>query len=180
MQSTIKNIALCAGIFSANAAFAHIVLEQPEAAAGSYYKAVLQVGHGCAGAPTRAIRVLLPAGVQGAKPMPKPGWTLTIRRAALAVPYQSHGREVTDDVAEITWQASAPADYLEDAHYGEFALRAQLPQSAGPLWFKVLQSCAEGQTDWAELPASGSSTKGLKAPAALLLVKPSAGAAHAH
>ena len=39
-------------------------------------------------------------------------------------------------------------------------LRGGLPASAGPMWFKVLQTCEKGSIDWAEVPASGTSTKG--------------------
>ena len=72
-------------------------------------------------------------------------------------------------------------------------LRGTPAGPAGPLWFKVLQGCDGGQSDWAEVPASGSSTRGLKAPAALLEVvapaaavvpsapaTPAAPAAHVH
>jgi uncharacterized protein YcnI len=49
------------------------------------------------------------------------------------------------------------------------------------LWFRVLQTCASGQLDWADVPAQGTSTRGMKTPAALLEVLPSgAAAAHAH
>ncbi|HEY1102316.1 MAG TPA: YcnI family protein [Burkholderiaceae bacterium] len=170
---------LATAMLVATSASAHITLEQREAEAGSYYKAVLRVGHGCEGAPVRAITVRLPAGFRGAKPMPKPGWTLTIRRQPLATPYDSHGRTVKDDVTEIRWEAGSQSAWLPDAHYDEFVLRGQLPAAAGPLWFKVLQTCAKGQIDWAELPASGTSTQGLKAPAALLQVTPAA-PGHAH
>ena len=164
----------------ATSAAAHITLEQREAEAGSTYKAVLRVGHGCEGSPVRAITVRLPEGFRGAKPMPKPGWVLTTRKQPLAIPYESHGRTVKDDVTEIHWAASSRSTWLPDAHYDEFVLRGQLPAAAGPLWFKVLQTCAKGQIDWAELPASGTSTLGLKAPAVLLQVTPAAPAGHAH
>ena len=44
-------------------ALAHITLEQREAPAGSTYKAVMRVGHGCEGSPTIAVRVQIPDGV---------------------------------------------------------------------------------------------------------------------
>ena len=47
----------------ANQALAHITLAQTEAAAGSTYKGVLQVGHGCEGAPTTSVRIQIPDGV---------------------------------------------------------------------------------------------------------------------
>lgn len=180
MKFATKLIAFGALLTAAQAGLSHVVLEDQAALAGSSYKAVLRVGHGCAGAPTSAIRVLLPAGFQGAKPMPKAGWTLNTRSEPLAQPYTSHGKTVREDVVEISWTATAKEHWLPDAWYDEFVLRGTLPASAGPLWFKVLQSCEPGRIDWTEVPAQGTSTKGLKAPAALLEVIPSGSATHAH
>jgi copper(I)-binding protein len=45
-----------------------------------------------------------------------------------------------------------------------------VPATPGTLWFKVLQTCDTGVADWAQVPASGSSTAGLKSPAAKLNV----------
>jgi uncharacterized protein YcnI len=164
----------------ATPASAHIVLEDPAALAGSSYRAAFRVGHGCSGSPTMALRVVLPAGVRGAKPMPKAGWTLAVRREVLAQPYDSHGKTVREDVVEIGWTASAPDHALSDDWYDEFVLRATLPVQAGPLWFRVLQTCASGQLDWADIPARGTSTRGLKAPAVLLEVLPSGMTGHRH
>lgn len=163
---------------AAPGAQAHVVLQQKTAEAGSSYRAVLQVGHGCNGSPTTAITVVLPPGVQGAKAMPKAGWTLQQVREPLAAPSTSHGRTMTEDVRRIRWQGGP----LADAEYDEFVVRLTLPEQPGPLWFEVLQECEGGRTDWTERPAQGTSTRGLKAPAALLDVQPAAPApaAHAH
>ena len=173
------------------AAQAHVTLEQPQATAGAAYKAVLKVGHACGGGQsTNAITVRVPEGFRGAQPVPKAGWTLSVQRAALAQPYEAHGHLVKDDVVEVRWQAQGPANALPGAYYDEFVLRGTPAGPAGPLWFKVLQGCDGGQSDWAEVPASGRSTRGLKAPAALLEVvapapvaapsTPAAPAAHVH
>ncbi len=161
-------------------AHAHVVLEEPAAMAGSSYRATLRVGHGCAGRATTGVRVFLPAGLRAAKPMPKPGWTLSTRRAPLDQPYESHGKTVREDVVEISWSVKDPEQALADDWYDEFVLRATLPAQAGALWFRVLQSCDSGQLDWAEIPAQGASTRGLKTPAVLLEVLPHAPSAHAH
>jgi uncharacterized protein YcnI len=155
---------------------AHVTLEEAKGQAGRPYKATLRVGHGCEGSATHTLRVLVPAGFRGAKPMPKPGWTLQTKREPLAQPYESHGRRITDDVVEITWAAARREAWLADAHYDEFVLRGQLPAQPGPLWFKVQQLCEKGQWDWFETPADPKSTSraGLKAPAALLEVLPAA------
>lgn len=174
LQNTLKIVAILLAFTKASAAFGHITLENQAAAAGSGYKAVLRVGHGCDGAATQRLRVAIPPGFKGAKPMPKQGWVLTTRVEKLAVPYTSHGKTIAQDVAEVTWTAATPANALPDAHYDEFVLRGTLPDVPGPMWFKVLQSCTKGQNDWAEVPTSGTSTKGIKAPAALLEIQPAA------
>jgi uncharacterized protein YcnI len=179
-STATKTIAVCALFAWATAPFAHIVLADGAALASTSYRATLRVGHGCDGSPVTALRVSIPAGFQGAKPMPKPGWVLAIKTAKLDKPYDNHGKQVTDDVSEITWTAATKDSALPDAHYDEFVLRGGLPAQAGPMWFKVLQTCEKGSIDWVEVPASGISTKGMKAPAALLEIIESGAAGHQH
>lgn len=180
MTSPKKLAVLIAGLSLATAQ-AHVVLEEPAALAGSSYRAAFRVGHGCAGSSTTGIKVFIPAGVRGAKPMPKAGWALSTKRATLAQPYENHGKTVREDVVEISWTAQGPEHALPDDWYDEFVLRATLPAQAGALWFRVLQTCASGQLDWADVPAQGASTRGMKTPAALLEVLPTgAAAAHTH
>lgn len=169
----IKHI-LFGALLLNTAAQAHVTLEQPEAVAGSAYKAVLRVGHGCQGSATTRVSVILPPGLRGAKPIPKPGWTLALRREKLATPYESHGRSITEELAEVSWTAKGEEFYLQDDWADEFALRGSLPATPGTLWFKVRQSCVKGEWDWSEVPASGASAKGLKAPAVRLELRPAA------
>ena len=176
----MRSIAAVSLLTLAANTFAHVVLDQPAALAGTSYRAVFRVGHGCAGSPTTAIRVLIPAGFKGAKPMPKPGWVLSIRREKLAQPYEAHGRLVTEAATQITWTAASRNDWLPNDWYDEFVLRGGLPTEAGVMWFKVLQTCEHGSTDWAEVPATGTSTHDLKAPAALLEIIPAGHVEHAH
>lgn len=139
----------------------------------STYKAVLLVGHGCDGSATNQIRVTVPPGFSGAKPMPKPGWNLSTKVSKLAAPYDNgHGGMVTEAVSEVTWVAASRDSFIADAHYDEFVLRGRLIKEAGLMWFKIFQGCETGSTDWSEVPASGTSTKDMKAPAALLEILP--------
>jgi uncharacterized protein YcnI len=170
----------------AAAAQAHITLDQPEAPAGSSYRAVFKVGHGCeGGAATKEIVVTPPEGLRGAKPMPHAGWTLTTKRRPLKTPYESHGKPVTDELAEVRWTANTPADFLQDDWYDEFVVRTSLPAEPGPLWFPVRQLCTQGEWNWAELPSTDNPRP--RAPAVKLTVtaapaSPSAPASapHAH
>ena len=154
----------------ATASFAHIVLQDGAAAAGASYRAAFRVGHGCEGSATTGVTVTIPAGFNGAQPMPKPGWTVTTKIGKLAEPYKSHGKTFTDGVLEISWTAKDAQSALPDAFYDEFVMRGTTPTKPGPLWFKVVQTCEKGSNAWVEVPASGTSTKGLKGPAALLEV----------
>jgi uncharacterized protein YcnI len=165
----------------ASAAHAHVALEYQVAPADSAYKATFKVGHGCGDAPTRQVSIVIPAGVTGARPMPKPGWALEIQRGKLAEPVTSHGRTISEDVTRITWTARSAGDMLPSAQYDEFVLVGQLPARAGPLYWPLSQVCEPGRLDWVEVPKAGQSPADLKSPAAVLELLPAAGtAAHRH
>ena len=165
-----KKIAASAICILASPAFSHVVLETPTAPSGSTYQAVFQVGHGCQGSATTGITVRIPAGFQGAKPFPKAGWNVVVKQEKLDKPYDKHGKQVTQDVSVVSWTAASKAAALQDAHFDEFKLRGRLPNTAGPLWFKIIQRCGNASIDWSETPSSGTSTQGMKSPAALLEV----------
>jgi uncharacterized protein YcnI len=174
-------LALALGLGLAAPARAHVLLEYQVAPADSAYKATFKVGHGCGKEPTRQVSVAIPAGVTGARPMPKPGWTVEIQREKLAQPVTSHGRTVTEDVTRITWTARTAADALPADQYDEFVLVAQLPGRAGPLYWPFSQVCDPARLDWVEVPKPGQSAADLKSPAAVLEVLPADGAAtHRH
>ncbi|BDT70188.1 hypothetical protein os1_43810 [Comamonadaceae bacterium OS-1] len=175
----IKFAAACAVCVSASTSFAHIVLADPAALANTGYSAALRVGHGCDGAATTAIRVTVPAGFQGAKPMPKAGWVLSTTVGKLATPFDDHGKQVTEGVTHITWTAT-PGNALPDAYFDEFVLRGNLPAEAGAMGFQVLQTCEKGSINWSDLPAAGQSAHSLKSPAAMLEIIPSDHAGHQH
>lgn len=140
-----------AALFAAPLAHAHITVAPATAPAGAYQTLVFKVGHGCAGSATTGITVQLPEGVT-AKPMPKPGWTITLAPR------------------EIAWRGGP----LPDAYYDEFTLQARLPDAPGRLVFKVGQQCEKGRTDWAD------TTPESKTPAPVLEVTPSASPLHHH
>jgi len=173
---------LCACLtLLASATQAHVTLEYPVATAGQSYKATFKISHGCGASPTRVVEVDVPAGVRGAKPMPKPGWALEVVREKLAQPYTSHGRSVTEDTTRIRWTARSEADMLQSQHYDEFVLVGTLPQQAGMLYWPVRQLCPQSQLDWTEVPVNGQRWDDLKSPAAELELMPAAGQnAHNH
>lgn len=168
-------------VIAAQAALAHVTLESPKATAGEGYKAVLRVGHACsAGGATTALSVLIPEGVTHAKPMPKAGWAVVVKKMKLAKPLHVYGRTITETVQEITWTATSKEAAIGDDQYDEFIVRATLPSKAGVLWWKSVQTCDNGKSEWIEVPAQGTSIKGLKGPAAPLEVIPAPASSHVH
>ncbi|MBV1775499.1 YcnI family protein [Burkholderiaceae bacterium DAT-1] len=164
-------LAACAGMGAC--AWAHPSFDVPEAKAGSYYKAVIKIGHGCDGSATRSIEVTIPEGVLGAHPMPKAGWQLKVEKAPLAKPYDSHGKTIKEDVRRVIWEGgSLPNDF-----YDEFVMQVKLPVEAGTLYWPVKQLCEQGEHDWREIPAAGEKSAH---PAPKLTVLPNEHAGHAH
>ncbi len=150
-------------------AFAHVTLATGEARTGTYYKAVLQVPHGCDGTATQSIRVQIPEGVIGVKPMPKPGWTLSITRGAYAKSYQSHGKAVTEGPKEIVWSGGS----LSDDNYDEFVFTSFLAGDFQPgqsVAFPTVQQCAKGEARWDQIATDGQNPHSLKSPAPALRI----------
>jgi periplasmic copper chaperone A len=135
-------------------ASAHITLEGKQAAVGSYYKAVFAVPHGCAGSPTVKIRVQIPEGVIGVKPMPKAGWNLETVKGKYAGEYQFHGSTLSEGVKEVAWSGGK----LEDDNYDEFVMSTYLTGTLKPnttLYFPVVQECEQGMSRWIDIPTEG-------------------------
>ncbi len=150
-------------------ALAHVTLATGEARTGTYYKAVLQVPHGCDGTATQSIRVQIPEGVIGVKPMPKPGWTLSITRGAYAKSYQSHGKAVTEGPKEIVWSGGS----LSDDNYDEFVFTSFLAGDFQPgqsVAFPTVQQCAKGEARWDQIATDGQNPHSLKSPAPALRI----------
>ena len=146
-----RSLAACAILF-ASPAFAHPSLETREAPAGSTYKAVLRMPHGCDGSPTVKVRATIPEGLIGVKPMPKPGWTIETVRGAYAKSYPYFHGPLSEGVKEITWTGR-----LLDEHFDEFVFSGYLARElpAGRLHIPVVQECEKGGHRWVEIARAG-------------------------
>src|SRR5262245_37336090 len=166
--------ATCALVLLAEAAHAHPSLLTREAAVGSPYKAVMSIPHGCEGSPTLKVRVEIPYGVIGVKPMPKPGWTVTTVRGPYgrSYPYY-HGQTLTEGVREITWSGKLADDNFDEFVFAGF-LADTLP-SDSKLYFPTHQECEKGAWHWTDIPKPGADAHALAAPAPGLTLLPAAG-----
>ncbi|MEI4473791.1 copper chaperone PCu(A)C [Frigidibacter sp. MR17.24] len=161
MSRILTLAALIAATTTAAPALAHVSFEQAAAPAGSAWKAVLRVPHGCDGAATTALRIELPAALRMAKPMPHPGWTLATEPAP------------GGGLAAIGWSGGA----LPDAQYDEFTFRATLPADLAPgtvIAVPVIQSCGAASIAWT---ATGT---GAGEPAPALTVTAAGPTGHGH
>ena len=154
-----KPALVIAVILAASSASAHVTLETKQVAVGSYYKAVFTVPHGCAGSPTIKLRVQIPEGVIGVKPMPKPGWTVETVKGKYAAEYELHGSKFSEGVKEVVWSGGK----LADDNYDEFIVATFLTGGLKPnimLYFPVVQECEQGVSRWIDIPKEGQGAHG--------------------
>ena len=163
---------IAAALLVIGAASAHVGTTPDEAPAGQTSIIGFAIGHGCDGSPTRSVSIRIPAGITSAKPRPKPGWRLTIKRGRLPQPVKDfEGNTITRGVLEVTWSGGR----LPDAMYDSFDLRLGMPNTPGKtLYFPTVQRCVKGLYRWIQIPKKGQGEPESPAPA-VKLVKSSGG-----
>jgi len=135
-------------IAASSSTVAHVTLETKSAPAGSYYKAVFRVSHGCEKSPTTAIRIMIPASVERVKPMPKFGWRIAVAKAEHTSAASGHHHAGKEVIASVLWSGGS----LPDSQFDEFVMMLKLPEMPGKtLHFPVLQSCEAGELRWIEI-----------------------------
>lgn len=78
----------------------------------------------------------------------------------------AHGNEVTERDAVVVYTAKQP---LPEGYRDAFELSVKLPDAEGEtLAFPAIQTCEQGRTAWAEVPAEGQDPHELESPAPLL------------
>ncbi|WP_315779537.1 DUF1775 domain-containing protein [Bradyrhizobium sp. SZCCHNR2011] len=167
VKSILIGLAALSAAVGSVPAQAHVVLDKPEARIGKTFKAVLAVPHGCEGAATVRLTVQVPEGLIAIKPMPKPGWTIDVKKGAYARAYKfMHGADLSEGVKEISWSGR-----LEDGFYDEFTFTgfvADTFKAGDVLPIPAIQDCEKGTAKWVEIAAPGQDPHALKYPAPLL------------
>lgn len=166
----VAAVVLCC-VAGGGSAMAHVSLETKQAPVGASYKAVFSVPHGCDGSPTTEVRIDIPEGVIAVKPMPKPGWTLSLKKGDYARSYAFyHGAAKNAGVKQVTWSGGE----LPDEFFDQFVLSSFVAGELPPdtkLTFPVTQKCANGEElAWTQVPDEGQDAHSLEHPAPQLML----------
>jgi periplasmic copper chaperone A len=149
---------------------AHVTIEQQSVSVGTVSKLTFRVPHGCGNSSTIKLRVLVPEGVIGVKPMPKSGWAIEVTTGKYDQSHEFfHGLRLSEGTKEITWIGSLP-----DQYYDEFVLSGFFSTALKPgkkLYFPVVQECEKGLSRWIEIPKDGE-RKELNEPAPAVTLLP--------
>ena len=129
----VLGVALAASWLAAAPAGAHVEPTVTEAPAGSRAELGFTIEHGCAGSPTVAVAMRMPAEVEGVQPVGLPGWTLTTEPRADA------------EIDVVEWSGGP----LPDAEALTFTVSVGLPVTPGAtLLFPTVQTCEVGELAW--------------------------------
>ena len=159
-------------------ASAHVSINPDKTTANSYALLTFGVPHGCDASGTTKVTINLPDELTDATPTVNPNWTVEKVTQTLPEPKKlADGTSITKRTSQIVYTAKTPLDpHLRDA----LVLSEKLPDTAGKtLYFPTLQSCEQGQTNWAEIPKDGQDPHSLKAPAPSVAVTAEGAAAGA-
>jgi uncharacterized protein YcnI len=174
LRLLLSAAAICFAVALApTAVIAHPSVQPREAKIGAAYRVVIAIPHGCDGSATVRLRVVIPEGVIGVKPMARPGWTISTVRGAYARSYPHyHGQTLTEGVKEVTWSGRLPDDLFDEFIFSAF-LADTLP-AGERLYFPTYQECEKGEARWTQIPAQGQDAHALATPAPGVLLLPAA------
>jgi periplasmic copper chaperone A len=137
---TVLSCALAA-VIAAPVAAAHVTVNPPAAAAGSFARFDVRVPTERDVATTE-VTLQVPEGLFLVSFQPKPGWTRTVEMERLAQPVEIFGDEITERVASVTWSGGR----IRPGEFDEFGMSARMPEQAGTeLVFPALQTYAGGE-----------------------------------
>lgn len=136
------------------AASAHVTLQPDEAVAGDFTVLDVRVPNERDDSATTKVDVQFPPGFIFASYQPVPGWSAQVRMEKLAEPITSHGEEITEQVAQMTW--TADGDGIQPGQFLDFPVSVQIPgDAAEALTFKALQTYDDGEVvRWIGAPDS--------------------------
>jgi periplasmic copper chaperone A len=160
-------------------AAAHVNVTPDETAAGAGSNLTFSFQHGCDVSPTTQVAITLPDELNDATPNAHPGWDVQKVEEDLAEPRTlPDGATITKRVSQIVYTAKTP---VPDGVKDSLTISVTVPEAEGStLAFPVLQTCEQGATDWAEIPAEGQDPHELESPAPSFAVTAASAEGHGH
>jgi uncharacterized protein len=127
------------------AAQAHVTLHPASAAHGAEDMLLaIRVPNERDDADTTKLQIKLPDGFVQASFEPVPGWTAKVTTTKLAQPIKTDDGEVTEQVSEITWTGHGTQGRIPPGGFQDFPLSVLVPDKAGTLAFKAMQTYSNG------------------------------------
>lgn len=166
-----KQISLGIGlaVLAVGSASAHVVFNEDETQAGSFFTAELRVMHGCDGQPTDTVRITIPDGVTRVTPRMISGWEVSVETRKLETPILLHGFAVDEVVDALLWTGGSFPDFS----FEQFEFRAMMPDEPGRrLDFTVRQSCGDLNLNWDDIAADDDDPWTLDEPAPFIRLIP--------
>ncbi|QLJ03920.1 YcnI family protein [Streptomyces sp. NEAU-sy36] len=154
--ATVAALATATVLLAAGAASAHVTVH-PESYAKGATDGVLtfRVPNEEDNASTTKVQIFLPTDhpVLGVLVHPQDGWTAKVTTTKLKTPVKTDDGTVTEAASEITFSGGT----IAAGQYADFNVAfGQLPEDAGQLVFKTLQTYSDGKVvRWIEQPSSG-------------------------
>lgn len=138
-------------LLGAGPASAHVSADKSEVPAGGFTEITLTVPHGCEDSPTRQLAIQVPEGIGDVTPEVLAGWDIAIETEPLAEPVEGDdGEQATERESTVTFTAQAGSE-LADGFRQDFTIGFQAPDTPDEyLFFKTIQTCEVGQTEWIE------------------------------
>ncbi|UGQ15203.1 YcnI family protein [Yinghuangia sp. ASG 101] len=178
--AVLAAVSTAAVVALAAPASAHVSVQPGEAEQGGYAGVKFRVPNENDSAGTTRLEVTLPEDkpLTSVRTRPLAGWTAVIEKKPLATPITSHGKQITEAVAKVTWTAN-PGVRINPGEYEDFEVSmGQLPTDTDVLVFKALQTYDNGDiVRWIDLPNPDGSEP--EKPAPTLKLVPADGAAAA-
>ncbi|MCM3921376.1 YcnI family protein [Frankia sp. AiPs1] len=139
-------------------ASAHVTVQPSTASAGSYATLSFKVPTEEDNASTTGIDVQFPVDtpLASVSVQPKAGWTYKVAKAAPAKPLSTDDGQVNEVVTRITWTAQG-SEGIKPGEFDTFTVSAgPLPEKAGQLTFKTLQTYSNGDVvRWVDVAQPG-------------------------
>ncbi|WP_239330992.1 YcnI family protein [Frankia sp. CiP3] len=181
--AAVLGAALTGVIAFALPASAHVSVQPTTAVTGTDATLTFQVPTERDDAATTKIDVQFPADAPIASVLVEniPGWTHEIRKTKLDKPITTDDGAVSEGVSEIIWTASSADTAIKPGEFAQFVISAgPLPDKAGTLAFKTLQTYSDGQVvRWIDVAQPGQAEPEHPAPT-LTITAASADSTDAH